>query len=433
MHSVFGNNNNSAVAFGAGVVAEQFAFTGTGSIIGLNFYATPSWENAYVALRTSTELEQRAIASGQWGYAGIANFLSALCVMNLADLFGDVPFNEAFDPTQNIQPAFDNDEDLYKRVEVLLDSAISRFDRATSAVTRPSKDDLVFNGNMTLWKKSAWALKARLFMRLSNTDKQGFATKALAAVQNSFGAGEAMNLTFFTDDNFNGNPVSIGYILQSAVGVSENLVNTMKYFLNPGEEVNGDPRSRIWFTLIGGKVVPAPCGKAVTDISINGTTYSKPAFMRERRAPLPVLTFVELKFIAAEAHLLLGNNEKANEEYELAVRSALSQASLFSPTAVLSQTEINDYLSRSKVFPGASSLTVKDIVLQKYIFYFQFQHVEAYNEFRRTGLLAVTDPLGHAFRFPYPQNEVSRNANAPQGINDQTIYSSVNRLFWAEL
>jgi len=431
MHSYFGNNGNSAATFGAGVASEQVAFSGTGSIASFNFYATPTWENAYVSLRTCKEIEERSVVTRQWGYAGVANFLSALTLMNLLDLFGDVPYRDAFKPGQNILPSFDDDRELYNEVEALLDSSISRFGRATAVTSRPNRDDLVFNGNMTLWRKSAWALKARLYMRLINTDKQGYANKALTALQNGFAANESMTLGFFIDDNFNGNPVSIGYIIQSAVSISDNFVNTMKTFLDAGEDVSGDPRSRIWFSQIGGRIIAAPSGRALTDISLNGSLYSKPLFMRERRAPLPVITFIESRFIAAEANFILGNVQNAYNEYEAAVRASLVHASQFLPSNSLSQAEINNYVNRSKVLPGVSNLKLRDIIYQKYIFLFQFQQIEAYNEFRRTALFPVTDPLGHVYRFPYPQNEVSRNSKAPQNINDQTIYSPENKLFWS--
>lgn len=82
---------------------------------------------------------------------------------------------------------------------------------------------------------------------------------------------------------------------------------------------------------------------------------------------------------------------------------------------------------------GVDKLTLKDIIAQKYIFLFIFQSQEAYNDVRRTGLITLNDPEGTAKRFPYPVDEISRNANAPQVSDQNTVYQDNARLFWAKL
>jgi hypothetical protein len=146
-----------------------------------------------------------------------------------------------------------------------------------------------------------------------------------------------------------------------------------------------------------------------------------------------MLTYTELKFIEAEAQLRLGDRTKAYTAYEAAVRAALTQASIFNSAVALTATPINAYVARPKVLMGADKLTLKDIITQKYIYLTVFQTQEAYNDVRRTGLITLMDPDGTAKRFPYPVNEISRNSNAPQASDINTVYQDNARLFWAKL
>src|SRR5690606_11191781 len=134
-------------------------------------------------------------------------------------------------------------------------------------------------------------------------------------------------------------------------------------------------------------------------------------------SPQPMATFVEMKFVEAEARLRLGDRENAYTAYKTAVRSALKQASLFNPATTLSEQQIDAYLDLPNVSPGAANLTLKTILLQKYIFLFHNQPLEAYSDVRRERFIEITDPAGLANRVPYPDSEISRNPNVPKNVN----------------
>ncbi|MCY7351416.1 MAG: SusD/RagB family nutrient-binding outer membrane lipoprotein [Cytophagaceae bacterium] len=427
--------SGSITASGAGIMAELYTLTDVSSQVQsyIQIYGNGSWDGSYIALRNYAEVRQKAEAEQKWGYVAVADILSAYTLSMLVDLFGDVPYAQALKGAANRQPTFDKAQDLYPEMLRLLDSGIQNADKATVATQRPGKDDLIFGGNMALWKKTANGLKARLFNRLSNTDPSGTAQKALAAIDGSFAANETFAATFYTTIPANANPMANAQFNQSTVAVGNGIVAAMRSFLDDGEDVLADPRAAIWFTRIGGKVVPAPNGRASTDVTIAGTLYSKPQHLRERAAPQPLLTPVELKFIEAECQLRLGDRAKAYAAYETALRAALAQAAQFNPAAALSAAQINAYLARPKVLPGAATLTLEQIIAQKYIYFFVFQPIEAYNDLRRTAFLKTTDPDGTPKRIPVPDSERGRNASAPTIINERTMYEDIARLFWAKL
>ncbi len=425
----------SSATIGSGFMSEHTTLTGVTSKIQseMQLYNGNAWENGFVAIRSLKDIRAKADASKVVGYSAIADILTAYTLSLLVDWYGDIPYTQAAEPMNNRQPQFDKAQDLYTEMQKLLDSGIQKCDQALTASVRPSKDDLIFGGNMVSWKKTAWGLKARLHNRLSNTNPQETARQALTAINNSFANNENFSVSVYSSVPDNANPLANTFSNSSVQAVGNGIITAMNYFLEANEDVLNDPRATIWFTRIGGKVIPGPNGKASTDITLNGTLYSKPQHLKERASAFPLLTFTELKFIEAESQLRLGEKEKANTAYEIAVRSALGQAGFFNANSVLSNAQITNYVSRNKVFMGADKLTLKDIITQKYIFHFTFQSVEAYNDLRRSGLLPVSDPDGTPKRYPYPQSEIGRNSNAPQNSNEQTVYTDAARLFWAKL
>jgi hypothetical protein len=389
-----------------------------------------NWSSAYQAIRYFADIRSRADLAKRNGYSAIADIMSAYTLSLLVDAYGDIPYKEIIQPG-NIQPKFDKAEDIYIEIQKLLDSGILKCDQATTADSRPGNDDMVFRGNMALWKKTAWALKARLINRLSNVGAKDI--EILSAINNSFASTENFMVTGYLSNPENANPISNSFMNASTIVIASGIVNTMRAFLDTNEDILGDPRANLWFTKIRNTIVTPPTSRANTDITLNGTLYSKPLYMQNRTAPLPLLTFTELKFIEAEVQLRLGDKAKAYAAYEAALRSSLSQSSIFNSSVALNATQVNAYMARPKVMMGADKLTMKDIIAQKYIFLFLFQSQEAYNDIRRTSLISLNDPDGTAKRFAYPIEEITRNANAPQASDRETIYQNNARLFWAKL
>lgn len=71
----------------------------------------------------------------------------------LINMFGDVPFAEAFQGQQLLTPKYENQEQLHTTTIRLLDEAISEFNKTTSALKLDKNSDLIHGGNITAWKK----------------------------------------------------------------------------------------------------------------------------------------------------------------------------------------------------------------------------------------------------------------------------------------
>lgn len=370
------------------------------------------WSSAYSGLNDLNVMIEKAEEQQNFAYTGIGKILFVYILSNTTDLYGDMPLTEGLNGSATRQPAFDSQEFIYNFMFDMLEEALEDLDGPS--VGNPGAADLIFNGDMDMWKKMAYGLKARLWNRLSQVDPQTSANNALAAAALSFKDGEGFIFDQYLSGSLNDNPWTGHQKSQELFAVSQTTLEVMSDFTDPGFS---DPRAERWFTRIEGQLVGAPSGTNVSDPA--HILYSAPSVQTVLfdEAPQPMLMYDEIKFIEAEAHFRLGETGAANEAYEMAVRAALARAGVES-------AEIEGYVAQGNVFPGENNLTSEHIMKQKWIAFWMFQAIEAFNDVRRTGIPAMQNPNGQPLRFPYPESEITRNPNTPQDINIITIFST---------
>ena len=350
--------------------------------------------------------------AGFYAAVGVAKVLYAYTLSVGTDFFGEMPHSEALRGSANRRPAFDEQETIYAFMQQLLDEAIADLNR--ESLGDIASIDLVFAGDTERWEKTAYALKARLYNRLSNVNPEQSAQNALDAISQSFTSPED-NFVFdgYLTGLTNDNPWAAVQKSQDTYAVSTTFIDLLNNFTEPDFT---DPRAERWFTKIEDEFVGAPPGEAQTDQ--DHTTYSAPSTetVLNDEAPQPLLTYDELKFIEAEAQWRLGSESEAYEAYQEAVRAALQRAGI-------SEEDLETYVNQGTVFPGEENLTLEHIIGQKNISFWMFQSAEAYNDYRRTGIPGqLNHPRGPLLRLPYPPSELNLNPNAPDNINDVTIY-----------
>lgn len=118
--------------------------------------------------------QQRADGAPNPYYEGIAKVLKAYYFSLMVDLWGDVPYSQAFGgdaAEQLLAPAFDDDAAIYASLITLCDEAIAHFTE-TSPVTIAG--DVIYGGSnaniATRWGAAARSLKLRLLLQTSRAD-----------------------------------------------------------------------------------------------------------------------------------------------------------------------------------------------------------------------------------------------------------------------
>lgn len=120
-------------------------------------------------------------------YLGVAQVLKAYYFSVMVDLWGDVPYSEAFnannpaDPNQN--PKYDDASAIYDDLLKLCDDAVTNLN-ATSSVSLNTSDPM-YGGSVTRWIELANTLKLRLLIQTSKVRDNKAAIDALVAAPGS--------------------------------------------------------------------------------------------------------------------------------------------------------------------------------------------------------------------------------------------------------
>lgn len=360
-----------------------------------------AWNDLYSTLKdlqiVIDKCSEGGEEEGMWTTRGIAEVLMAHVYSIATDVWGEIPYSEALKGSDMRTPQYDSQEDVYSGIISILDTAIQ--DLQKESIGTPGPSDFFFEGSADSWIKVAFAIKARLYNRLSNVDVNS-ADKTLEAIANSFeDASESMIFRSFNTDATGENP---WYQEESDRGhhaISMTMDNILKQL--------NDPRRVMWAdTMPGGEIVPAPNGTATTDQGAELYSRFKRSYLTAD-ADMPIITFDELKFIEAEALLRKNDKDGAYSAYISAVEEALTRADV--DTASIIQ-----YLAQPAISMGSSSIDLQSIITQKYISFWLFQPIEAYNDYRRTGIPTMQNPISAPpSRFPYPDGEISANPNVP--------------------
>lgn len=144
-----------------------------------NAYSSQSfngvYQNAYADLFIDVEnLLPITDERNLYFHAGIAKTLKAYAMLTLVDVFGDVPFSEALDPS-NFNPALDSGSDVYANALSLLDEAIADLQNE-DRLGFPAND--LYYGNLSdansvgAWVRAANTMKLKAYLNMG--DAAGF-------------------------------------------------------------------------------------------------------------------------------------------------------------------------------------------------------------------------------------------------------------------
>jgi hypothetical protein len=361
-------------------------------------------------------------------YEGPALILKAYMAAGLTDLFGDVPYFEAFNGVETtVRPKYDSQEDIYLASAGILDN----LDKGIAAINAyddviPLEGDILFNGDLEAWLRFANSLKIKHLMRIS--DKVDVA----AQLQAIYDAGNyittnSQNATF---DFTNTRPNSFR-LAQLRIGDFNNFVlsETMEDLLT---NLN-DPRIGQFFRpfanatsgefngLLNG-IDASQTSIALSDYSVAGTAF------REDTSTLDAnfLTAWEVKFALAEAAARNLITADAQNLYETGVTQAFNYWNTTLP---------NDYLTGPAAFNAPGSTPVQQIVTQKWIANL-INGYEGWIEYRRTGfpeLRTISASLNDGLipvRMPYPAEEEALNAENYTLAAEATNGNSINSPVW---
>lgn len=364
-------------------------------------------------------------------YEGPALILKAYMAAGLTDLFGDVPYFEAFNGTNGtVTPAYDTQEAIYLNNDGILDNlnkGIMAIEAYSDAI--PLEGDILFNGDLQAWILFANTLKIKHLMRISNKidvseDLQTIFDEGNYIKINSQNA--VFNFTNSDPNSFRLAQLRIGdfnnFVLSETMGnilteLNDTRINNLfRPFSNStSNEFNG---------LLNG-VDATSTSVTLANFSLAGTAF------REDTSTL------DANFITAwEAHFALA--EAATKGLIIADAQALYNTGVSLAFEYWNTELPANYLTGPAAFNAPQTSPLQQIITQKWIANV-INGYEGWTEYRRTGfpeLKTIAASLNNNLipvRMPYPAEEEALNsenyAKAAANTNNNSIDVNV---WWDE-
>jgi hypothetical protein len=392
-------------------------------------YGGKPWNFMYENLRDNEILLAKSRSNlAAAVYEGPALIYKAYVTAALTDLFGDVPYSEAFQGKSGIvTPKYDNQRDIYLAEGGIIDNlekGIAAIDGYKGAI--PLQGDIVFNGDLTKWKKLANSLKFKALMRISAKEDVKAALQKIVDDDNFIkNPSENAVFTFIQSppNNFRLSTAKVGDY--NLFIMSETIDSIMKVF--------DDPRKTKYFrpTAADPNVYRGlRNGPDASQLSITTSQYSLTGrIFREEAGSLRanIMTSWEMNFLLAEAAekgLIAGNSQTY---YETGINQAFNFWNVAMPA---------NYLTHEKVsYKIDGNNPIEQIITQKWLGNI-INGYEGWIEYRRTGFPAlkpVTASLNQGLfpvRMPYPTSEDALNNANFRVAADKTNNNSVNAPVW---
>lgn len=366
---------------------------------------------------------------------GIAKFLYAWGYAHATDMWGPVPYTEAFD-TKIREPKYDDQKTVYTAVHTLFEDAIADMQRPS---TRNLENiDLLFAGDMARWVKLARHVQARHHLRLAyapGEDSRQRAQAALDALQQGLQS-NADDADFAYPGGESGarNPLwTFRDLIQYTA--SEYMVGQLQSRSDPRigiliepaawDSVRGSGESQVIYRAAPNTFRGHRNGQpAETDSTISriGTYFTDEA------APLNWASYADAKFTEAEAQLILNGAAAADPAYRAGIRANMEKLGV-------DGAAIDAYLA-ARPSLGSVPNALEEIIREKYIA--NYLKVEPWNDWRRTGYphLEIVDQAvlpGIPQRIRTPGTELFNNLNSVQATGIPIgLEGMMTKVWWAE-
>jgi hypothetical protein len=133
-----------------------------------------SWGGYYGILRNNDEYYKKAVAGNYEFHQGVALIMRAYTFGLITDLWGDAPYAQALKAeagAEFFKPVYDPQKDIYTGILADLESANTLLSKNSDTYKNVvAKQDVLYHGDVSKWRKFANSLAIRYYMRLSKKE-----------------------------------------------------------------------------------------------------------------------------------------------------------------------------------------------------------------------------------------------------------------------
>lgn len=427
---------------------------------GNNRYDFGSGAVYYTTLKNVGLMEQQALTAGSAAvnpYEALGNFFRAYLYTRMSLEMGDIPQSQALQGLNGLTPAYDSQKAVFVQAFKWLEGANADLTTLIASGSPNLENDIYFNGDLKKWQQVVNTLHVRLLLALSK--KNGDAELNIAG-QFAAIVGNPAKYPLMTS---NADNMQYGYVEKT----NNFYPNNYRNFGQDGSRKNmsatyvglltqlHDPR--VFVTCEPARDLVDVKGQSATDfasfvgadpgldlgVMYNNAGQQKYSFLNRQRyfstligessiqIGYPELSFniaegINRGWLAGSAETYYKAGMQASMIFYGIPASGTLTASFYRPGSTNVQAASNydtyqipvdftTYYAQPAVQYAAGSTGLTQILQQKYLALFRHAGLEAYYNYRRTGVPTFTTGPGTgnggriAQRFQYPTSE--RNAN----------------------
>lgn len=354
-------------------------------------------------------------------FSGVGKVLRAYQFSMIADVLGDIIVDDCYNARDALKltPKLNSQKEAYERMHILIDEALADFEKESAIPLNIKGTDVLFQGDLTKWKKFAWTLRARLLNHMTAKTTGDFkydpdaviaaCSKGMSSNSDNayrrFTGEEGMNSIYPWSD-IEGGSIE-GAFDSRADNWSEFFVNNLKDPLLKGNHTTPDPRlplivqpskdtayyglkgldiyngvpmgvyreggyneTKESVSVIAGGVHPVTGDVLPRDTTIvmdsteyfsRGHQYGKPngLFYTSPNSNWYMITYAECKFIEAEAKFRKGDKAGAFAAYKEGIKADMENIGVAAGDIATYMTEVDAI--------GPGGITLPHIMVQKHL------------------------------------------------------------------
>lgn len=434
--------------------------------------------DGYLVLKNVARMELEARKSGASDvnpYEAIGKFVRAYYFYNMSSMMGDIPLKDALNGTDKINPAYNAQKSIFLQILSWLDQANDDLATLYGKADNTLTGDFYYQQDLSKWRKMVNTFKLRVLIALSRKDadpdlnvRQRFSDVVSNPSKYPVFASATDNFQYNYVHPFNNYPTSpdnygfdaLRYNMAQTYVQNLTNLNDARLFITCepawaiADSLNNPVDFRAYIGASTGESIAVMYSKCINGrySLINRKRY----YDGYTAEPFIMVGYTEMCFNIAEAinrGWITGN---AADWYTRGIQESMKfygfTTAQTSYTATLLHIgsslgsyrtypfnfDLNAYMSQPSIAYAGGANGLNQILIQKYLAFFQNSGWEAYFNYRRTGVPAFAGGTGIGNngiipkRWSYPSNEQSLNAANWQAALQAQQFSTddINGTIW---
>ncbi len=402
----------------------------------------PVWENGFNNILYFRLIQEEAQQEGALFYSGVAKIMQGWLFLRLVDFYNNIPFDEAAQGNDFINPTYEPGEQVYRKSLALITDGMADLKNSAGAPSGGS-GDVMFAGDLSSWLRFANTVKLRALLRQSEKSNSSYITEQLTIIQQEGSGfmGEGQSATInpgYLNSNGKLNPIWESYYrdVQGNTTANHLFIRPTQYLIDQLVSKN-DPRATALFQSVDGEIRGVLFGNPDAGNEAYNAENTSAFKGPTENSNQPTGIFHSF----SQSSILMGSSESLFLQAEAAARSWISADvnQLYMKAIKASfeyfkadQTDLEGYLEHADVRLGSSN-QIERIIEQKWIALNSVSSIEAWNDYRRLGLPQFPGSIaggvaGRPLRLMYPETERGTNLENVEAQGNDDI--STAKIWW---